>query len=72
MDKVGFIPGREARDKPLKAFLIHHWLTETDTKGFFLSMYAEKAFDSMAWDYMFAILSHLGILDLFCSKLKLL
>lgn len=72
LDQVGFVPRREVRDNTLKALFLHHWLTETNSPGFFLSMDAEKVFDRVAWDYMFVTLTHLGIGEQFQSKLKLL
>lgn len=65
LDQVGFVPGREARENTLKVLFLHHWLTKTDTRGFFLSMDVEKAFDRVARDYMFGILGHLGLGDKF-------
>lgn len=60
LDQVGFVPGREARDNTIKALNIHHWLSKTSTKGFFLSLDEEKAFDRVAWDYMEATLRVMG------------
>lgn len=60
LDQIGLFPGREARDDTLKAMSIHHWLTKSSTPGFFLSLDAEKAFDSVAWDYMIEALKLMG------------
>lgn len=43
LDQLGFVPGREAWDNTLKPFFLHHWMTEANTPGFFLSMDAENA-----------------------------
>lgn len=61
LDQVGFIPGRESRDNTLKAINIHHWLTSTQTRGFMLSLDAEKAFDRLAWDFMTETLKAIGL-----------
>lgn len=60
LDQVGFVLAREARDNTLKAINVHHWLSTSSTKGFFLSLDAETAFDRVAWDYMAATLQALG------------
>lgn len=60
-DQVGFIPGYESRDNTIKPIDLHHMMTQTDQKGFFLSLDAEKAFNRVAWDYMRAVLQHIGI-----------
>lgn len=52
LDKVGFVPNREARGKTLKTLLFHHWLSTHDQNGFFLSI------DRMAWDYMTEVLKY--------------
>lgn len=60
LDKVGFIPGGEARDNTIKAINIHHWLSTSSKQGFYLSLNTEKAFDRVAWDYMVAVLQAMG------------
>lgn len=63
LDQAGFIPSHEARDNTLKAISIHHWLSSSNTPGFFLSLDAEKAFDRVAWDYMTETLRKMGFRD---------
>lgn len=72
LDKVVFIPGREGRDNTIKAININHWLSSQKKPGFFLSLDAEKAFDRVAWDYMDAVLKHIGILPQMRSYIKVL
>lgn len=71
-DQVGFIPGREARDNTIRTLNIHHWLTSSDTKGFLLSLDAEKAFDRVAWDYMREVLQGIGLLPRMCALINAL
>lgn len=52
LDQVGFVPTREARDNTTKVLNIYMAnLTKT------LSTDAEKAFDHVNWDFMFATLA---------------
>ena len=60
-EQVGFMPGREARDNIIKAMLLIHAADPLDIKGLLLSTDAEKAFDRVAWDYMLATCSHIGL-----------
>lgn len=62
-DQVGCIPGREAKDNTIKALNIHQWITTYKQEGFFLTLDAEKAFDRLAWDYLGAVLRHIGLQD---------
>lgn len=72
LDQVGFIPGREGRDNTIKALNINHWLTSNKKQGFFLSLDAEKVFDRVAWDFIDAVLKHIGILPLMRSYIRAL
>lgn len=46
LEQVGFMPGREARD---------------NKEGLLLSTDAEKTFDSVAWDFMLSVCTHIGL-----------
>lgn len=63
LDQVGFIPGKEARGNTTKALNILHWMKSKGQEGFsfLLSLDSEKALDRVAWHYLRATLSHLGI-----------
>lgn len=61
LDQVGFRPGRETGDNITKALDISYWMTNKRQEGFFLSLDSEKSIDRVAWDYLRATLSHLGV-----------
>lgn len=71
LDQVGIIPGREARDNVIKTLNVHHWLRVNSANGFFLSIDAEKAFDKVAWDYMFATLELMGFRHFFVQDIAI-
>lgn len=45
MDKVGFVPGCEARDNTFKALSLHSWLTDHCCPDLYFSLNVEKAFN---------------------------
>lgn len=60
-DQVGFIPGREARDNTIRTLsLIFRAHSQGDSRCL-LSVDAEKAFNGVDWDFLRAILEHIGI-----------
>lgn len=72
LDQVGFVPGREARDNTIRALNLHHWLTNSKTQGFSLSLDAEKEFDRVAWDYMHEVLRTIGLCSHMLSHISAL
>lgn len=60
-EKVGFMPGREARDNTTKALNLIHFSRNSETKGLLLSTDAEKAFNRVSWDYIMTTCSHIGL-----------
>lgn len=63
LDQVGFVPTREARDNTTKVLNLLHIANSTKTPCVFLGTDAEKAFDRVSWQFMFATLRHIGLGD---------
>lgn len=60
-EQVGFMPIREAKDNVIKPLLLTHSARMHNSEGLLLSTDAEKAIDRVAWDYMLATCSHVGL-----------
>lgn len=71
-EQVGFMSGREARDNITKALNLIHNAHLNKTEGLLLATDAEKTFDRVAWDYMFAKCKHIGLQDKMLSWISTL
>ncbi|XP_063806719.1 synaptotagmin-like protein 2 [Pseudophryne corroboree] len=60
-DQVGFVPGREAKDNTTKLLNLIHLASSSKISTVLLSTDAEKAFDRVNWDFMRAVLEHIGL-----------
>lgn len=60
-DQVGLIPGREARDNGVGTLLLLHKLSGGRSPVLFLSIDAERVFDSVDWGFMMNTLEALRI-----------
>lgn len=61
LDQVGFVPTREARDNTTKVLNLIHRANISKAPCTFLSTDAEKAFDRVNWEFMIAVLKHIGL-----------
>uniref|UniRef100_A0A8C5PG93 Reverse transcriptase domain-containing protein n=1 Tax=Leptobrachium leishanense TaxID=445787 RepID=A0A8C5PG93_9ANUR len=71
-DQVGFVAGREARDNTIRALTIMHRATRQREGLLFLSTDAEKAFDRVNWEFLFATLSQVGLGPNLCTRIRAL
>uniref|UniRef100_A0A8C5MPA2 Reverse transcriptase domain-containing protein n=1 Tax=Leptobrachium leishanense TaxID=445787 RepID=A0A8C5MPA2_9ANUR len=71
-DQVGFVPRREARDGTLRALNAVHLAQSTDCPMLLLSTDAEKAFDRVAWPFLYATLEGMGLTGAFYTWVKAL
>uniref|UniRef100_A0A803J5J8 Reverse transcriptase domain-containing protein n=1 Tax=Xenopus tropicalis TaxID=8364 RepID=A0A803J5J8_XENTR len=53
-DQVGFIRGRQAGDTIRRLSILSNWALQTKTPSMFLKLDIKKAFDSVAWPYLYA------------------
>uniref|UniRef100_A0A8C5MQZ0 Reverse transcriptase domain-containing protein n=1 Tax=Leptobrachium leishanense TaxID=445787 RepID=A0A8C5MQZ0_9ANUR len=72
-DQTGFIPGREGRDNTIRALtLTHRAQRRGEELLLLLSTDAEKAFDRVNWDFLFATLEHIGLGPHLCAWIRAL
>lgn len=72
LDKVGFVPNREAWDNNLKTRLLIHYARRSKSPLCFLSSDAEKAFDRLDWKCMVASLEQTDLPGEFIQKIMAL
>ncbi len=71
-DQVGFVKGRSSADN-LRRLLHLVWQTRNSMEPVVaFSLDAEKAFDRVEWEYLFAILERFGMGDVYIKWVKLL
>uniref|UniRef100_A0A8C5M8J3 Reverse transcriptase domain-containing protein n=1 Tax=Leptobrachium leishanense TaxID=445787 RepID=A0A8C5M8J3_9ANUR len=71
-DQVGFVAGREARDNTIRALTIMHRAARKREGLLLLSTDAEKAFDRVNWEFLFATLSQVGLGPNLCTWIRAL
>lgn len=60
---MGFIPTREAKDSTTKVLNLIHIAIQSHIPSVFVNTDVETAFDRVNWQYMFAVLRHIGLGD---------
>ncbi|XP_069094105.1 uncharacterized protein [Pleurodeles waltl] len=70
-DQSGFVPGRSTSHN-LRTFFAVLGSLETDDDVAAVFLDAAKAFDSLAWEYMFALLNRVGLSARFVNWIRLL
>ncbi len=72
VDQTGFIKGRNASDNMHRLFHILDFADSHPSPCAFFSLDAEKAFDRLEWNYMWAVLQCFGFGEHFISTIKTL
>ncbi len=70
--QAGFVPGRRLRDQTQLAKLMIDWAEATDTNGAIVALDQEKAYDKIAHDYLWRVLSRFGVPQAFIRTVKAL
>lgn len=70
-DQSGFIPGRSTAHNTCTLFALSHYLTP-DTQAAAVLLDAAKAFDSIEWSYLLAILQKMGFPPIFIQWIRVL
>ncbi|KAM8945786.1 angiotensin-converting enzyme [Pelodytes ibericus] len=60
-DQVGFVPGREAKENTVRALNAIHVAQKKGHKMLLLSTDAEKAFDRVAWPFLWSTIKKMGL-----------
>lgn len=64
-DQTGFIRNRQTHDNIRKALHVISHISKEQVGAVLLSLDAEKAFDSVGWDFWFQVMSRFGFDDSF-------
>lgn len=70
-DQSGFIPGRSTAHNLRTFFALLHYL-HPQTPAVAVLLDATKAFDTLEWPYLFAVLAKLGLSPTFMAQIRLL
>lgn len=69
-DQTGFVKNRESRDNVLRVLHLIENINKKDKEAVVVSLDAEKAFDSVRWDYLYLTLRRFGFNDQVVKCLK--
>lgn len=69
-DQTGFLKNRQIQDSIRRALHLMDYMDKTQRESIALSLDAEKAFDSVRWDYLFLAMERFGFGDPFIQLIK--
>lgn len=70
LDQTGFIQNRQTQDNLRRTLQIMSHITTENISAMLLSLDAEKAFDSVGWDYLYQVLARFGFNNKFIECIK--
>uniref|UniRef100_A0A3Q3G6M4 Reverse transcriptase domain-containing protein n=1 Tax=Labrus bergylta TaxID=56723 RepID=A0A3Q3G6M4_9LABR len=71
-DQTGFVSTRQTHDNIRRALHIINQISNQSLSAVILSLDAEKAFDSVGWDFVFQVLKRFGFDDIFIPCIRML
>ena len=70
LDQTGFVLNRQTQDNLRRTLQVMSHVTSTKIGAMLVSLDAEKAFDSVGWEYLYRVLARFGFKDCFITCIK--
>lgn len=70
LDQTGFIQNRQTQDNIRRALQVMTHVVTENISAMLMSIDAEKAFDSVGWDFLYQVLARFGFKDNFIQCIK--
>ncbi len=71
LDQAGFVRDRQTQDNIRRVLHIIDHITKENSRAVGISLDADKAFDSVRWEYLYLTLRRFGFKDEFISCIKI-
>uniref|UniRef100_A0A669DS28 Reverse transcriptase domain-containing protein n=1 Tax=Oreochromis niloticus TaxID=8128 RepID=A0A669DS28_ORENI len=72
LDQTGFVSNRQTQDNLRRTLQVMNHITSENISAMLISLDAQKAFDSVGWEYLFRVLARFGFKDGFIKCIKVL